>query len=70
MANIIYLAKGGFLITLTTVHFIFFGLPALERFFEHQVSVKRIVQDTKSLLPPAVSELEKVFRIIKCFLHS
>ena len=69
MANIIYLAKGGFLFTLTTVHFIFFGLPALERFLEHQVSVKKIVQDTKSLLPPAVLELEKVFRLIKCFLN-
>ena len=69
MANIIYLAKGGFLFTLTTVHFIFFGLPALERFLEHQVSVKKIVQHTKSLLPPAVLELEKVFRSIKCFLN-
>ena len=62
MANIIYLSKGCFLLTLTTVHFIFFGLPALQRFFEHGVSVKKVVQDTKSLLPPAVSEMEKVLR--------
>ena len=50
---------------LTTVHFIFFGLPALERFLEHRVSVKKVVQDTKSLLPPAVSEMEKVLRLTK-----
>ena len=59
MEDIIYFAKGGFLLALTTVHFIFFGFPALERFLEHRVSVERVVQDTKSLLPPAALEMEK-----------
>ena len=45
--------------TLTTLHFFFFGLPALERYLEHGVSVNRILKDTKSLSPPAVPVLEK-----------
>lgn len=59
MANLIYLAKGVFFVTLTTLHFFFFGLPALERYLEHGVSVNRILKDTKSLSPPAVPVLEK-----------
>ena len=59
MKKIANLAKGAFLISLLTVHTIYFGNTALERFLENGVSVKKIVHETKALLPPAVSEIEK-----------
>ena len=54
-----HLVKGTFLISLITLHFFFFGKPALERFMENGVSVKKFVHDTKALVPPDVSEMEK-----------
>ena len=59
MKKIGNLSKGAFLVALLTVHTIYFGKPYLERFLENGVSVKNIIHESKALLPPAVSEIEK-----------